>query len=748
MRKYIILLLILMAAFGCYKQDEMITPSELGLKSTSGEVACVAGKLAIEVLCDGEFTASLPSGASWIRFSEGKSSVFKGRNDMLVELEYDINRGTQRSVVVEFSSYAGKQVSYELTQAGVLSSGISFSSRNVTFDASAAEHSVRLVTILKDASLNFDVAYEGAAGWLDNVRKSNNFIVFSLAENTSNKRRTAIITVSDKDNPEDSDVLYVTQEYESVALTELTVAQLKTYAEIGVKQLPEHLLLKNVIVISDNSEGNGAPNKNISPSLQDLTLASRTIYVQDPDGKAGIKIIFDSAEDNTTRRYDTISLLLDGVSIENILNPNRYTLTGLTIANIYFTETGSSQNVVAKKKRISELNDMDVNTFVTLTDCEIPIRKGPYVPIDERHSYLINRYPMPVLDFEGSSLYLVTNRNAAWHRDGLGLPQGKGSISGIIVHETFDNFAWSTDEQMKQEQQGLMTDYVTEIGNIGRYQIRPIRKEEIEISSDLSDAFSELLMEVRYFNKDYPNMVINAEGNNSIGVTIHSTYPAVEFPLADGAVNGILQAVSDNSPKGIAAYRDWTILGPYIDGKITDPTLSNGVFDYFGNTNHWKVHSNSPIAGLILEPNGSSWYCSLWTPQKYWLATVSTKDLTAANLPLSVQFGAISGLGDAVGGPRYWCIEYSINGLDWFQFGEYSVPDFPILAQRKMWQCPGPKYCSFTLPNDAGILGRDNFYVRLRPTSNKAGTTDSYDSGEVVSNMPSQLNYFAIRYNK
>ena len=101
-----------------------------------------------------------------------------------------------------------------------------------------------------------------------------------------------------------------------------------------------------------------------------------------------------------------------------------------------------------------------------------------------------------------------------------------------------------------------------------------------------------------------------------------------------------------------------------------------------------------------------------------------------------------------MGAPRYWVIEYSADGSVWTEFGEYTVPDFPILSNRKAWQCPGPKYMSFTLPEDSSMLGKEKVYVRMHPANTKAGTPNSYDDGEIVSTCTSEMNYFAIRYNK
>ena len=118
------------------------------------------------------------------------------------------------------------------------------------------------------------------------------------------------------------------------------------------------------------------------------------------------------------------------------------------------------------KRTISTLKEADVNTFVTLQSCEIPVRKGPFIPVDLRYRNIVNKYPMVLRDASGSIMYLVSNTDCAWARDGKGMPQGSGNISGIIVHERCDNFEW---DSQKARESTLLSDYLTDEGYIGKY---------------------------------------------------------------------------------------------------------------------------------------------------------------------------------------------------------------------------------------------------------------------------------------
>ena len=742
MKRFLYFSAALLAIAACNWKDEMVEAEELGAIKTDFSVDCTAGSLTLEVYSDGDFTATLPADASWLKFHGQDGRIFRGSGDIEIAVDYDINRGVQRNAVISLRR-GRKCQDISISQKGILSAGIEFENRSITVDAAEGSCAVKLITLCKDSDLDIELVYEGSGGWIDAVQKTNNYLSFNVIANSSTARRYATLRVTGKSDPSLSDALVICQLGAGTELQALSFEELKALAKAdGENTILGDYTLEG-IVSGDNLSGNGGPNLNLSASLQDNTLAARTVYLQAADGSTGVKLVFDSASDNTLRRYDHVKILLDSLTLVKHSSPEFYDITGLGAKSVLESAAGNAYDIVAKEKYIEELTDEDIYSFVTLKDCEIPIRKGPFVPIDTRHIYVINSYPMPVRDIRGGSLHLMTNLSADWQRDGLGLPEGSGDISGVIVHETCDNFEWDNAKVMAKQSEGMSPEYITGVGEIGNYQIRPFRKDEIALATDFQDGFSELLMEIRYSNKSFDNLVKNTVGN-----VIYSTYPAVESPASAGAVNGVLEVYEGSSAKSVGLYRDWTHLGPVNDRwEMATPSDGNGVYDYYGSSAHWEI-SSAAVYGLIIDNNGSSWYCSGWNTNKYWRASFSTEGLTQANFPLSVQFGAAQGLGRVVGAPRYWVAEYSLNGSGWTEFGRYTVPDFPILSNRKAWQCPGPKYVTLNLPENNALLGKAKIYVRLRPSVDKAGTPSSYDGGTIDTGQPSQLNYFAIRYNK
>lgn len=718
---------------------------ELGTTTTDIVLEPEGGHSKLKIFTNGLFSATIANGADWLSFPDGQT--FTGNSDCEVELSFSSNKSVLRiaRIILEREH---KKVEINIRQKGLFDVNLEFKGNSILCDNLTGENSAKLLTVLPFEKLDVEVDYgTGTAGWIYNIRKENNFLTFTTADNPETFRY-ATIRVSSKEDESISDELKVCQKG-SENLQTVTHEEIKgMLAESGNTVIEEDLVLEG-IVINDNIQGNGGPNSNISGSIQDMTLADRTLYVQSKDATSGICIILDSKEDNITERYDNVKIYLKGAVLTRKDNPARYIINTCP-SSIISSQSGSSYDALPKIRQISTVAPEDVYTLVTLQDCEIPFRKGPFVPVDLRHRDVINRYPMPIRDRQGASMYMMTNVGADWERDGKGIPQGSGTITGVIVSETCDNFEWNNEMAASKLEQGVNISYISDIGRISDYQIRPVTKDDIALEEKFENGFSDMIMEILYTNKSHQEIIINTSGN-----VIYPTYPLSQNPLDDPNITSTFRVVGPTT--GIAEFRDWTHLGPLENGVITDKTTGNGAYDANGKSCHWLIENNQfslANTGLIYQDNGSAWYASGWGTNKYWVATFSTVGLTASNFPISVQFGALNGQGEGegangVGAPRYWKVEYSTdNGDNWIAVCEYTVPDFSVLYKKRVWQCPGFKMITCTLPQDSELLGKEGIMVRLIPTSTRAGTMDSYDGGSVNSSSKSALNYFAIRYNK
>lgn len=116
---------------------------------------------------------------------------------------------------------------------------------------------------------------------------------------------------------------------------------------------------------------------------------------------------------------------------------------------------------------------------------------------------------MPLLDKQGNTIYLLTNTTAAWARDGMALPWGSGTVTGIIVNETCDNYEWDSATAAMDSR---LADYVTGLGNIGRYQIRPQHRSDIALDGE---PFTKILCEWTSFADVKENPALHIRPLNS-----------------------------------------------------------------------------------------------------------------------------------------------------------------------------------------------------------------------------------------
>lgn len=741
MKRYILILLCL-TVLSCGRQFDELQIVSLGCAQTEVSVGHLAGEVAFDIVSDGDFTAETSD--EWLHLDGGESLLtFSG--DCSLKVSYDPNRSIDREGTVVLKR-GTRQVQLVIVQKGVLSDDFAIEIRNHNVAAEGGTLSTKVTTITPQEEISFDVEYVETEhiGWIDSVRLENNYLRFRVLPNRFDGLvRHAVITMTKQKGMAYGKV-QVRQtspgfEYDAC----LTAEQLKQMYSMSSDTIDSHLLLTGV-VLNDNREGNGAENHNVSVLIQDLDAADRTLYISDEEGRHGVRLDFVKGSQLLTRRFDRIQIDLMGAVLTRYSDPERYVVSGLDATAVISNETGP--DLIPEKIAVGDLTDDDVYTLKTLKDCEIPIRKGPYVPYEMTNLHLADKYPMVIRDINGDDMHMVVNTTCKWQRDGEGMPEGSGSITGVIVHEHCDQFEWDpVQADAVVASQKILPDYVNDIGDIGRYQIRPIQKSDICLAKDFKDGFSEMICEFRYFNKSYNELFKTADS-----VYLYSTYPPLADPALADSVNGRMsvRSILKDTTYTISAKRDWTLLGPVSEGRITDPTTGNGVNYYQGESAVWKLGSAYETTGLVEAVNGSAWHDQAWTTKKFWMIEFSTEGIEQhVHKHMSVQFGTVNSYGDRLGAPRYWKLEYSLDGKDWLPVSEYTVPDFPMQANKRHWQCPGHKYMTFSL-DDCDVWNKEKVYIRMLPASKKCGSQDSYDAGVVDGTTGNSLNYFAIRYNK
>ena len=356
---------------------------------------------------------------------------------------------------------------------------------------------------------------------------------------------------------------------------------------------------------------------------------------------------------------------------------------------------------------------------------------------------MISKYPRLVRDAEGSSIYTYTNTTCPYRRDGVRLPYGSGTLSGVIVHELFPNYVYgdNDDEEL--------------CGNIGRYQIR--HQSYSDIAFDKENSFSHILAEFRYATG-----FRTGENGMSYFNATDGQASARFFHTSGDAVNNCPSTFNyigwTGTNSGVAPFKGHIGFDSSIDQPLGYSFADGYVFDYSGTNSDGKGKVSSTKKNTY---NGVSvklydgWMSKIWwkgedAPAESWIVEFSTKDIVAQHL--SMQFTSYSAITSNVGNAPYnwtvsWSDTFDLNDESvWKKVADYVVPDGVLNGQEREWQLPAFKQYDFVLPLE--MLGKDTVYLRLRPAS-RVSNTLYFGEGTVTDGTQSGngIDYFAIRYN-
>jgi hypothetical protein len=683
--------------------------SELGAVQTEYTVPSTAGELKIPVYTNQSCNISMAEPTQWASLMT--TSIV---GDSTITLQYNENTGFPRKTkVAVYAPKVSRADTVVVKQEGTVPY-IKFAATNKVVLGTGEDISDTLDTNIPPTDIKVEITYlDGSeGGWLTNYSIADGKFKITAQPNPSESSiRNAKITLSYVDDWGDiiKSELYLLQK---TSLNKLGSA-------VGFDEVRDMLgkVTKDVYitgyVVSDTGNPNVADTPNTTTTAIDYGANDKTVYIESLDGKYGFKIKTATASDNIFYRYAKVELLLKGTTISMDTNPNCYTISGVTNTMLVTSTAGTASDLPKKEKTINELTDDDIYTYVTLKNCEFPVRKGPMTPVNEGYTALfaVNRvakYPLLFRDINGDSMYMLTNMKCNYRRDGSTLPYGSGTISGVIVHETYARFNYmdTSDEDT--------------YGQIGRYQIRHMSKDDINISSDFSSGFSELLTEFQWANID-----------NGV---LKPTY----------GTNGELYCTCTAA---ISPYQDWTYLGP-CGASSKGNKNGNGVILSNGSKLSTNKSTNGTGKGEVNSADKSAWGVSdLWWNStsnrgEAWVLKFSTAGISKS---LSMQIAVLNNNPTC---PRYWNVEWSTTGnMDgtWSTISSYAVPDVIQWSGSRLYQLNGFKYININLPD--ALLGKQTVYIRLIPSKNLASDGNGYANAE-VSKGSTVMDYLSIRYNK
>ena len=716
-------------------------------------------KKEIRVLSNQECVISYVDGieADWMRIRDldtyqvCRQIAFDG--DCSFRIECDQNDDYARMVKLLVQTSSRTDTVY-VKQLGKREPSIKLASGSLVLNGSTAGNGeVAYISNISDyQDIKYQISYSGEEGWIDAVSIDGDKVKLDYKANpSSDNLRTASVKVyyTDGFGTEYGQTLYVIQKTGNDGIGKtMSFADVRAMGKDGqTVEINDYLIVEGYVV-SNRASGNVGENEKLSLTASDNTSYKKKFYLESLDGNYGFLVQTATEEDNVFTFADKVTLLLKGTSLTKETDPERYEITGLTSSNIVGRETGFTSNLPEREKFISELTDADIYTYITLKDCEFAVRKGALTPLNDAYTLssgkgMISKYPRLVRDAEGSSIYTYTNTTCPYRRDGVRLPYGSGTLSGVIVHELFPNYVYgdNDDEELS--------------GNIGRYQIR--HQSYSDIAFDKEKSFSNILAEFRYatgFRTGENGMsYFNATDGQASARFFHTSGDAVtNCPSTFNYIGW----TGTNS--GVAPFKGHIGFDSSIDQPLGYSFADGYVFDYSGTNSDGKGKVSSTKKNTY---NGVSvklydgWMSKIWwkgedAPAESWIVEFSTKDIAAQHL--SMQFTSYSAITSNVGNAPYnwtvsWSDTFDLNDESvWKKVADYVVPDGVLNGQEREWQLPAFKQYDFVLPLE--MLGKDKVYLRLRPAS-RVSNTLYFGEGTVTDGTQSGngIDYFAIRYN-
>ena len=698
---------ILSAACSKYNYSEEKDIKELAVVSDEYLIGDGGDDCIIPVYANGQVHVSLLEGdVEWARLDK---DVLDGDGTFI--LEVDPNTGARRMVNVllyleEFDMrdtvcvrQEGKKQTLTCSAPYVMVNGresvvteLEISAKNVPTE-----------------EVTYEIEYAGhGADWVSSVVVETSKVILTTEPNTkyvSRRAKCSLFYVDGWGERIKSDIFITQSDNDGTVGSDILPVEVQAMAsETGFTVLDD--LVVEGVIISDCDSRNMELNPMLDYNVVDSLASMRTAYMQSLDGVNGFRIQFTDYQENTLHFGTKVKLNLYGCTVTKQTDPLRYTISGVGGANLVSAEEGHAP--LAKIKKISQLTDQDIYTYVTLSDTEFPLKRGTYLDIREvsksdwggDYSQTIDGWATLLIDDEGSAIYAPINIRCAWRRTGNGLPQGKGNTSGIIV-----------SHEMRR------------IGDVGRYQIRVI--DESGFSQTDQSAYR---LHAEWYNSFTDSKAYSyfAKNDKYIWANLKTVFPSVDILEPDQTVaNGEMVVQNQFGDPGRTQHIDGGTY--YIKHALTGTEDGNigavGLSYLQMPTGFYQWDEESKT--LLRDEKGN-----LLT--NGWEFTIQNLEgVSASDYVFAFDFaGGYKVAGVARLYPAHWCVECSVDdGATWIPVKKSITSDQPYVHMRSLpWpkaQINGRSYMTaaeagmgftqhaFHLPE--AVTGKASFKIRLRP---------------------------------
>lgn len=477
----------------------------------------------------------------------------------------------------------------------------------------------------------------GSQGWISAVTPDlSGIIVETTAAEDEAARGSVTLHYTDGWGESHDVALFVTRTDKNGKYGhQLSFAEVAAYAGRG--EIADEVYTE-AVVISDCSSANMELNPSISYNKVDTDENSRTAYVQALDASSGFRLKFVNPSDNLLVHGTVVSLSLYGTTVEKDERTESYTIYGLSGANLLDSRSGTS--VTPNRKKVSELSDKDIYTYVTVPDMEFACKWGAYTNVYENYTLKssvnesatknnnrLDGWATLLHDADGHAIYAPVNMLCLWRRSGEGVPQGIGPLTGIVVSNDIRRY-----------------------GNVGRYQIRVLDESGFGQEKDGKGAFTTL---AEWDGAPYQYRFSQYAANPRYAYAkLASIVPSDDFSSSNTTPRGELRC--ENSQMGsdttypLSSFTSYT--SPSAENLGACPTspaslyrkalcLSTEIKGWF----EWQDNEVCGYKGLVMDINTEGISGSL--VQVHYAFSVGK--VSAAS---SQHF------------PAHWCTEYSCDG--------------------------------------------------------------------------------------
>ncbi|WP_212006476.1 DUF5689 domain-containing protein [Chitinophaga sp. HK235] len=667
---------LLLGMISCRKTEDYKFSTPLAIDTRIVRVGAAADTTRIIVYADGDWKMEPVAETPWLLL---QTSIGHGKGDALVEVKDNSGQLPRAAKLVVKGG--GKSDTIVLQQKGITPLlAITDETAQTIANGGTYKSAINTNVPLDLMTVGYGYDSTGATNWVSGLQIKDGYLFFKVDTNQLATARSVALRLSYLDalGTTTKDTILIKQQpgmsYEGAVQKDF--AYVKQTLANGV--INENIYVEG-IVVSDKGHPNIARNLNTPSNKHNLdkTENSIAVYVQSLDGSSGLYFRTKTPGDNIFNFNDRVKIWLKGTSIQQLQNPSRTIISDLDVVHIMKKDVGTML-LQPREKYMSQLTDNDLYTYVKLKEVEISVPSGSFTNINEGYTARMDCYPTSIRDIQGSSMYMLTNLDVPYRRDGKRVPQGSGSITGILVHEEYERYG----------------------GDIGRYSIRHLKREDITLNDDRNNGFSNVLAEWSRFKTEYAATPTDAQ---------HPLTP----DIGTGRIYQSGKKWLDYTANGITATTDYNAL-------IQEPTTNKGAVANGG----WGT---------------KGWWNNTTNTGEYWAIEVSTAGIST---PVSLQ---IEGNTD-IGGPRNFIAEWSADNASWNSLGSFTFEDVANWSNTLLTQVAGLKVLNFQLPQAAS--GQEHLYIRLRVANKNVGTTNAATGGTLSTTATCRLAHVSVKYNK